>query len=148
MRTILFRGKRVDNGEWIEGYLIKEDAGAFIFNDGQYGKRFSVDPKTVGQYTGLKDKNKTRIFEGDKLSNKGIATGVVKFGEYILKNQTKHDRQRNHLGWYIEEGFNKYSLEDLFYNLQGDCSIQKREDQQWIEMIGNLHDSKPLAKQS
>ena len=68
MRTILFRGKRIDNGEWVEGYYcaLDDESRHFITTDVTIvGKE--VDPSTVGQYTGRENRKGVKIFEGDKI---------------------------------------------------------------------------------
>lgn len=66
MREILFRGKRIDNGEWVYGDLVQSPAHCVvqIYEQDLCGDNFAVDPSTVGQYTGLTANGK-KIFEGD-----------------------------------------------------------------------------------
>lgn len=98
MREILFRGKRTDNGEWVYGDLTHS---VYKIGDtcvGKYGCEIGmhqVDPSTVGQYTGLTDKNGKRIFEGD----------VVEYREY------------GNLAVVWDDGAFQLMREDTFYDM-------------------------------
>lgn len=75
MREILFRGKRVDNGEWVCGYLyrLSERLNPFIMFVNSNAESHEVILETVGQFTGLCDKNGNKIFEGDFVK---VTTGL------------------------------------------------------------------------
>lgn len=135
MREILFRGKRTDNGEWVEGLLITVELDTYsevekakythcivepkaeMYRGDLCGFEF-VKPETVGQYTGLEDRNGKKIFEGDILKNEA---GYVYSGEY--KTEVAYD-----LGEFCGLGF---------------CNIEPC-DFKYCEVIGNIHDNPEL----
>lgn len=136
MREILFRGKRNDNGGWIEGVPIKTHIGTFIVFEenphycSQYGymeidKLAMVDPETIGQWTGLVDKNGVKIFEGD------IVESVFNKRKYIMcyGDFTYEDADEN-----IQDVYGWFNLdEDGFSTLFG-CP------EEWAIVTGNIHD--------
>jgi uncharacterized phage protein (TIGR01671 family) len=90
MREILFRGKRIDNGEWVEGFYVD---GAPMGNTWilhvhtghpeHLTEWFAVNPSTIGQFTGLCDKNGKKVFMGDIVNcSRGCPHEVVWLGEY------------------------------------------------------------------
>ena len=136
MREILFRGKRVDKGEWTEGYLFKQWNRTFLLwgMTGDIPNMTEVIPETVGQYTGLTDKNGKKIFEGDIIRAITLDTGseeiaVVCFGNFIDENNDDE-----YIGFYIEFDGIKTTATQLAME---ECKNR-------IEIIGNIFDNLEL----
>lgn len=102
MREILFRAKRIDNGEWVDGYPVKyPSCKVVIFKEcGEPPDillRCEINPETLCQYTGLKDKNGNRIWENDILQNaRNNDLYTVKwhgsFGMYVWSKRKENNK--------------------------------------------------------
>ena len=143
MREILFRGKRVGFNEWIEGYYFQRKNNEYVegFIAAQMSKCAAefkpVYPETVGQYTGLTDKNGKKIFEGDivKLNSPNII-GIICFGKYA---KTPDTLKKTFLGFYID--WHDYGM--LF---RRDIAFYTDQYGVQIEVIGNIHDNPDLLE--
>lgn len=140
-REIKFRGKRLDNGEWVVGDLIHKNNGdvairtylnVWVDNSDDidaYGEEFIINPATVGQYTGLKDKNGKEVWEGDIVdawsAGSHLPNGIIKWGalgcSFFIGTHT------NSCCWKLS-GNNK--------------------GHETFEIIGNIHDHPELLKQN
>ena len=129
-REILFRGKRTNNGEWVEGWVTsqfkKHTEGELltriqsnVFGVGEH----LVDTETVGEYTGLTDKNGKKIFEGD-----------------IVSGYFDHEK----IVGYIFYG----SDAKFFIQRKGLFGIELNNAEDWVEVIGNIHDNPELLEVS
>lgn len=135
MREILFRGKRLDNGEWVEGYVMIHDndkATIFRQHPGDGGlEGFDVDSETVGQYTGLTDKNGKKIYEGD-----------IVMGEDKLPWLIDFDRNT-----FVGKDENMEIYFTLFEQWGYDCRNGKHiPPSDRFEVVGNIHDNPELLK--
>lgn len=127
MREILFRGKRLSDGKWVDGSLFvdeKEGKYEILVGYGTCRVVRAVDPATVSQYTGQKDMDGVRIYEGDisKFSYTGKNKGVEGTESVVFKN-----------GMFgVEWGWHRELVAlDGFANTM-------------IEVIGNIHDNPEL----
>ena len=133
MREILFRGKRLDNGEWVYGYYVHigpvSCQRAYIipeYTSAIYVKE--VDPSTVDQYTGLMDKNYKRIFEGDIVST---------------------DIARPYLIVEFRDGCFMFNCNDGgkdYYDIMLPILEDAQTEYKYGEIIGNIHDTPELLE--
>ena len=135
MREILFHGKRADSGEWVEGDVLQTryHSGHIeyqIMPQTPVSSAYPVLPETVGQYTGLTDKNGRKIFEGDICKFKRF--NDVHVGEIVFNVTTASFvmRYQSIVGVYGEKATHKMLLSA--------CDN--------IEVIGNIHDNPELLE--
>lgn len=129
MREILFRGKRTDTGEWVYGDLLNVgvdyDYAIRTYGGREHGQVNAVNEKTVGQYTGLTDRNGKKIFEGDIVKAQDEIFGSPFC--YGITGKIVYDE----CAYFIEP---KNPIESQW--LFNECAV--------YEVIGNIHDNPEL----
>ena len=120
MREIKFKGQQLSNGDWIVGDLNHLVDGVYISNDNG-NNMAQVNPDTVGQYTGLKDKSGKEIYDGDILAHNGEPIG------YIVDGVRGYCFDVMYFSPKYEESWSLYGV--VVNDFHGD-----------VEIIGNIHD--------
>ena len=135
MREILFRGKRADNGEWVEGDVLQTryHSGHIeyqIMPQTPVSSAYPVLSETVGQYTGLTDRNGNRIFEGDICKFKRF--NDVHIGKVVFNVTTA-----SFIMWYqpIVGAYGEKATQKMLLSV---CDN--------IEVVGNIHDNPELME--
>lgn len=132
MREILFRGKQLSNSEWVYGFIIKTSGTYYIIDkDDDKNITYKIIPETVGQYTGLCDKNGKKIFEGDIIdaSNEWWnAAGPAGHDSPVILVEWENDLC----------GF------EPFANYDCDCGVYINAKN--CGVLGNIHDNPKLLK--
>lgn len=151
MREIIFRGKSADNGEWLFGVPIFDwysgGKTANIINVGliECCDENMVIPETIGQYTGLKDKNGKKIFEGDIVrfiwwwfdgaERESELTGTIVYSSDNMSFQLKGVKNKE---WRDFVGANEHDMDYLTpFSELNFCDAD-------FEVIGNIHDNPEL----
>lgn len=131
MREILFKAKRIDNGEWVEGFFIDNEIACGTWEGCTGIDSYVIDPETLCQFTGLCDKNGKKIWENDIVKTVSDIYAHVKFGLYTTGFALEECNQ----GFYVDFSVKTYLRHELGY---------------WnnkVEVRGNIFDNRDLLQE-
>ena len=140
MREILFRGKRLDTGEWVKGFYCNLGGKYHYILTGMLDimkgypdlVKHPVDPDTVGQYIGLMDKSGNRIFEGDRV----VYPDSTSYGGYDDYNEGVVDYDVEAMRFYFTD---RWFVEMEDFDVVDGMMVD-------VEIIGNIHDNPELLE--
>jgi len=143
MREIKFRGKRIDNNEWIYGSLVIEEGGHYRIIVKCRG--YTVKPETVGQYIGLKDEYEKKVYDGDILASRGRGEFynlrfIVNFG-----NSAHFPKDKEHQAYYLEAANEKTKMQ-IENGMRNDIYFWLYSSETECRVVGNIHDNPELIK--
>lgn len=145
MRDIKFRGKRVDNGEWVYGLPMHGSGGDINYICGWMGddggetyQQIEVNSKTVGQYTGLPDKLNNDIYEGDILERIGSYDNFTPI--------PMNTRKRQLIVVELNVEHDEFGKTSFGFSMHTQSSYSERTNPATYEKIGNIHDNPELLK--
>ncbi len=127
MREIKFRGFSIFNDDWVYGYVIKMNENYYILQELEGYKYKVVDKNSIGQYTGLKDKDGKEIYEGD-----------------ILKYK-RNDISEENFKLYWNEEESAFYLQNILYPNDDDIAVKYYRIENF-EIIGNIFENKELLE--
>jgi len=153
MREVLFRGKTLaTESKWVEGFYNHIPRGRFmcdehciqtILEDGKIGPLYNVDDNTVGQFTGLTDKNGKKIFEGDIVRD--ISVYAAHLTAFERGRETKENVERYRYSGKVSvvsfETEDHGSCGCCYHAFSGSGFEAKEVDIRCCEVIGNIHDN-------
>lgn len=131
MREILFKAKRTDNGEWVEGFVVRKHGLYFIYDivnsESCRQNIYEIDPETLCEFTGRCDKNKKRIWENDIL--------MAHLDESYPEDVTYETVEWGVAGWVTHEAnsVDRQYLDEF--------------DMEHFEVVGNIFDNKELLQE-
>ena len=129
MREIVFRGKRIDNGKWVEGLLSSPCEIREFYGEPDQFSDWCIHPDTVGQYTGIKDVNGNRIFEGD----------LVK----VFHDHSDEYNDTHPVRFFDKNDYPAFDLEGWRGESNGLSEVKALHR---MEVIDNIHDNPTLLE--
>lgn len=152
MREILFKAKRIDNGEWVEGYVVRKHGLYFIYDivnsESCRQNIYEIDPETLCRFTGRCDKNGKKVWENDILMGHGNPEDLAKavFGEFGVRDVETGSIVDKVVGWHYEiiptDAISR--CEPFCYSMP---LTKDYIDRCEMEVVGSIFDNPELAKE-